>query len=504
MNERPKKIFHIISMLLLFFSLVLAFPNQLRIDETRSIIKGNLIATIQPVAVVCTETPCFMKHNITITNEGNEAINIALYFKENENYIFIAELGKLEAQESAEFEIPMTYTYNGLTTDVGRYLLISDTYLAKEFTIAQSWEKYEKITYEAINIGAYVIAPIIALILLLILSLVVRDAEMRKYGKNNEYTDKTLFEFPYGKTMSEQIANALANPTLWSIILFFAILLVCIITFSTYQNYDILTKIEIVVISFVASLAIPLILMMLTWYADIYEREPLRFVAGMFVYGIFAAMVAFFVNNLIIYLIGKSADIVPLALTTAIISIIASPIIEEFLKIFGLALFSRHHEFDDALDGLLYGFAIGIGFAMYENWFYFLASVDPIITGIDVWISVILYRSVFNTLAHGCFVAFAGVILGYLKSRERYRTIFHFGLIPGIFLSILLHLIFNVTAYLDVVNIGGYRAIVASYNPVFVIAISISFVIVYVLASIDTKKIKMKLEEKDKEPIINK
>ncbi|MEM3702660.1 MAG: hypothetical protein QXZ69_02250, partial [Candidatus Micrarchaeia archaeon] len=298
MNERPKKIFHIISMLLLFFSLVLAFPNQLRIDETRSIIKGNLIATIQPVAVVCTETPCFMKHNITITNEGNEAINIALYFKENENYIFIAELGKLEAQESAEFEIPMTYTYNGLTTDVGRYLLISDTYLAKEFTIAQSWEKYEKITYEAINIGAYVIAPIIALILLLILSLVVRDAEMRKYGKNNEYTDKTLFEFPYGKTMSEQIANALANPTLWSIILFFAILLVCIITFSTYQNYDILTKIEIVVISFVASLAIPLILMMLTWYADIYEREPLRFVAGMFVYGIFAAMVAFFVNNL--------------------------------------------------------------------------------------------------------------------------------------------------------------------------------------------------------------
>ncbi|MEM3431399.1 MAG: PrsW family intramembrane metalloprotease [Candidatus Micrarchaeia archaeon] len=489
-----KEVLQII-LILLIFPLVMAFPSQLKIDENKSIIKGQLSATIQPIAVVCTETPCIMHHNVTITNEGNSQINIALYFKQNEDYIFIAELGKLEAQETAEFDIPMTYTYNGLTTDVGRYLLISDTYFAKEFTIAQSWEKYEKTANEAINIGAYVIAPIIALFLLLILSLVVRNAEMRKYGKKDEYTDKTLFEFPYGRTAGEQIANALANPIIWSIVLFFAILLVCLITFSTYQHYDIATKIEIVVISFVASLVIPLILMLLTWYADIYEREPLRFVVGMFVYGIFAAMIAFFINNLIMYFVGKSPDFIPLALMTAVISIIASPIIEEILKVFGLALFSRHHEFDDALDGLLYGFAIGIGFAMYENWFYFLASVDPIKTGIDTWISIIVYRSIFNTLAHGCFVAFAGVILGYLKSREKYREFFHFGLIPGIFLAIILHLIFNITAYLDIVNVGGYRAIVASYNPPFVIAISIAFVIIYILASIDTKRIKSEMKE---------
>lgn len=492
-----KQAAQMIMILLLIFPVVMAFPSMLKIDENRSIIRGPLTATIQPIAVVCTETPCVTHHNVTITNGGNGPINVALYLKQNEDYIFVAELGKLEAQESAEFDIPMTYTYNGLTTDVGRYLLISDTYLAKEFTIAQSWEKYEKTAHEAINIGAYVIAPIIALILLLILSLVVRNAEMRRYGKKDEYTDKTLFEFPYGKTTGEQIANALANPIIWSIVLFFATLLVCLITFSTYPHYDITTKIEIVVISFVASIVIPLILMLLTWYADINEREPLRFIVGMFVYGIFAAMIAFFINNLIIYIIGKS-PLIPLALMTAIVSIIASPIIEEILKIFGLALFSRHHEFDDALDGLLYGFAIGIGFAMYENWFYFLASVDPIKTGIDTWISIIVYRSVFNTLAHGCFIAFAGVILGYLKSRAKYREFFHFGLIPGIFLAIVLHLIFNITAYLDIVNIGGYRAIVASYNPPFVIAISIAFVIVYIVASIDTKRIRNEMKEQVK------
>lgn len=478
----------LIIFVVLLLPLIYAFPSQITLGENRSIIRGSLNAEISPIAVVCPETPCIVKHNITIVNEENRNMSVALYKKENDGYVLLTELGNLSENETVQFELPIIYNYNGLTTYVGRYLIISDNYLAKEFTIAESWEKYEKTAHDAINIGAYVVAPIIALILLLILSLVVRNAETRKYGKKDEYTNKTLFEFPYGKTTDEQIANLTANPIIWFTVLFFATLLVCLITFSTYQQYDIVTKIEIVMISFVASVTIPLILMILTWYADIYEREPFRFVVGMFVYGIFAAMVAFFLNNIIMYLLGKEPEMIPLALMTAIISIIASPIIEEFLKIFGLALFARHHEFDDSLDGLLYGFAIGIGFAMYENWFYFVASVDPIITGIDSWISVMIYRSLFNTLAHGFFIAFAGVILGFLKSRERYREFFYFGLIPGLFIAILMHLIFNITAYLDIVNVGGYRAIIASYNPVFVIGIAIVFIITYVLASLDTKR----------------
>ncbi|MCX8202436.1 MAG: PrsW family intramembrane metalloprotease [Candidatus Micrarchaeota archaeon] len=472
----------------ILISTVLAFPNQLIIHENKSIVKGQLNAEINPIGIVCTENPCLITHNVTISNEENKTVSVALYRKDDNKYNLMAVLGNLSGYETAEFQIPIKYNYNGVTTYVGRYMLITDNYLVKEFTIAESWNKYEKTAYDALDIGAYVISPIIALVLLFILSLVVRNAEMRRYGKKDEYTDKTLFEFPYGKTPGEQIANAMTNPIIWSLILFFAVLLVCLVTFSTYQNYDIITKMEIIVISFVAALVIPIILMIFTWYADIYEREPLRFVVGMFVYGIFAALIAFFLNNLIMYLAGKGPEMIPLALMTAIISIVASPIIEEFLKLFGLALFSRHHEFDDALDGLLYGFAIGIGFAMYENWFYFVGNLDPLTSGIDSWISIIVYRSFFNTLAHGCFVAFAGMLLGYLKSRENYRPYYHFGLIPGLFVAILLHLIFNITAYLDIVNIGGYRAIVASYNPSFVIAISIVFIISYIFAAIDTKK----------------
>lgn len=488
MNKIEKMVVFFI--LLISFSFAL-FPNQLVLEQgNRSIIKGNLEVEINPISVVCIDNPCMVAHNITISNNQNESFQVALYRKDGDNYTLIVELGEIAPLETAEFEVPMIYQYNSLTTYVGRYLLMSSNNLVKEFTIVESWEKYEKKSAELINIGAYVVAPVVALILLFILSLVVRDAESRKYGKKDEYTDKTLFEFPHGRTTGERIGNAMANPITWFVVLFFSILLVCLITFSIYQNYDIVTKLEIVFISFVASIIVPLILMILTWYADIYEREPFRFAVGMFIYGIFAAFVAFFLNNIFIYLAGKNPDVIPLGIMTALISIIASPVIEEFLKLFGLALFSRHPEFDDALDGLLYGFAIGIGFAMYENWFYFLTSVDPIVSGIDSWLSIILYRSLFNTIAHGCFVAFAGSILGYMKSHEKYRDVYHLALIPGLFVAILLHLIFNITAYLDIVNVGGYRAIIASYNPVYVTAVAVAFVIAYILSSLDTKKTK--------------
>mgnify|MGYP001043455618 CR=1 FL=1 len=501
-NKKQEKVVKLITfnsaisfiIILLLTTLVYsAFPKQLSLYQSN----GTLNVEINPTAVVCAENPCFSKHNLTIYNYEKENMTLALYKKENENYILLTELGETEGMERLEFEISMIYNYNGITTNVGRYLIISSNLKTKEFTIAESWEKYQSATFSLINMGAYVVAPIISIILLFILVLVVKNAESRKYGKTGEYTDATLFEFARGKTIGEQIGNTMANPIVWAAIILLSIILVSLITFSIYQHYDLFTKIEIAFISLVASIVVPFLLLILTWYADIYEREPFRFVVGMFVYGIFAAVVAFILNNVIIYFIGKNPEMFPLALMTAIISLIASPIIEETLKIFGLSLFSRHSEFDDALDGLLYGFAIGVGFAMYENWFYFLASVDPILTGIDSWISIILYRSVFNTLAHGFFVSFAGLILGYLKSREDYVKIYYFGLIPGLFLAILMHMIFNITAYMDIVNIGGYRAIIASYNPLLVISIAVAFVICYIFAVFDTKKIH---EERKKLP----
>ena len=465
------------------------FPEQLVLNmDNRSFTEGPLNAEITPIAVVCANNPCISTHDLEVVNTHMGAIELALYLKQGGIYTLVTEIGYMEPGESAEFSVPLRYYYNGFTTYVGRYAVVSNESYVKEFTIVEDWEKYERSSNEMIKIGAYVVAPIIALVLIFILSLVVKNAESRRYGKKDAYTDKTLFRFPYGRTTGEQAANGMANPAVWFLIIFFAVALACLISFSTYADYNLETKLQIILISLVASIVVPLILMILAWYADIYEREPFRFMVGMFVYGIFAAFVAFFLNNVFLYFVHETPELLPLALSTAIVSLIASPIVEELLKVFGLAVFSNHPEFDDALDGLLYGFAIGLGFAMYENWFYFLARVDPMVTGIDTWLSVILYRSFFNTISHASFTGFVGLLLGILKSRPRYKEFYRIGLIPGLFIAMLLHIAFNLTAYLDITNLGEYRTILVSFNPSLVMALTAAFVIAYAFATIDTKK----------------
>ncbi|VVB73572.1 Protease prsW family protein [uncultured archaeon] len=459
-------------------------PSQ---EIPASSIRGTLDIGISPTAIVCTETPCVKDFSLNVTNNDQKQIEVYLYERIGDNYSLIATIGNVSKGEKAQFTFPFSLAYNGLTTYVGKYAIVSDGLKAKEFTVAEDWQKYESMSRDLLGLGGYIVAPIIAIAIIAILSIVVRSAERRRYGTPDEYTDTSLFRLPEGGSIGEQLATLLINPLTWGVIMFFAMLLLCMLAFSAYPNYPILTTIQIVAISLVAAAVFPIILLTLTWYADIVDREPFRFIVGMFMWGVLAAFIAFFINSALLYLFGKGAGMLPLVLTSVIGSMIISPVVEEIIKAFGLTFISLHHEFDDALDGLLYGFAIGIGFAMMENWFYFIARVDPIMVGIDAWVSVILYRSLFNTIAHGCFTGLAGVLLGVLKSRDRFKQYYHIALLPGIFIAILLHIAFNFTAYLDVVAMSDFRTILVSFNPALVIAIAFAFVLAYSAAVWDSR-----------------
>jgi len=459
-------------------------PSQ---DISVSSIKGSLTINVSPTAVVCTETPCVRDFNLTVTSSEKKLMEVYLYEKRGDNYSLIATIGNVSKGEKAQFAFPFSLAYNGLTTYIGKYAIVSDGLKAKEFTVAEDWQEYENKSREMLKLGGYVVAPIIALAIIAILFIVVRGAESRRYGAPDEYTDKSLFQLPESGSLGKRIASLLINPLTWAVIIFFAMLLLCMLAFSAYPNYPVWTTIQIVAISLVAAAVLPVILIALTWYADVVDREPFRFIVGMFMWGVLAAFIAFFANSAMLFLFGKSAGMLPLVLISVIGSMIISPVVEEIIKTFGLSIISLHHEFDDALDGLLYGFAIGVGFAMMENWFYFIARVDPMIVGIDAWVSVILYRSLFNTIAHGCFTGLAGVLLGVLKSRDRFKQYYYIALLPGVFIAILLHIAFNFTAYLDVVAVSDFRTILVSFNPALVIAVAFAFVIVYSAAVWDSR-----------------
>ncbi len=68
------------------------------------------------------------------------------------------------------------------------------------------------------------------------------------------------------------------------------------------------------------------------------------------------------------------------------------------------------HEFDGVLDGLIYGVLIGFGFAMTENFFYFIGAFDE--GGFVNLTAVIILRSVVFGLNHAFYTSLTGIGFG--------------------------------------------------------------------------------------------
>ena len=166
------------------------------------------------------------------------------------------------------------------------------------------------------------------------------------------------------------------------------------------------------------------------WYfnsRDKYEPEPLSLVVRMFLLGIVAAAIAFFIENQVAaYLPGL------------IFVGLAVPVIEELLKFSMVGLFMyRNTEFDEPMDGIVYATATALGFATLENIVYVLdiPSISSLfITG--------TLRAILSVPAHALFAIIWGYALGiakFMPDTGRKGTV----IAGGLLLGITVHCIFN-------------------------------------------------------------
>ena len=132
-----------------------------------------------------------------------------------------------------------------------------------------------------------------------------------------------------------------------------------------------------------------------------------------------------------------------------------APIVEEVAKgmaILGVFLLFRR-EFDDLLDGVVYGALVGIGFGMTENLLYFVSSfLEGGWTDLGV---VIFLRAVVFGLNHAFFTAFTGVGLGLARlARRRWQR----WLAPllGLGAAIAFHSLHNLGVTLAEVSLAGF------------------------------------------------
>ena len=158
---------------------------------------------------------------------------------------------------------------------------------------------------------------------------------------------------------------------------------------------------------------------------DSYKLVRLRAVAGVIVLGGLTAVASYFAN---------AAFIGGLGLDFGLYARSVGPLVEEVLKGLVVVMLLRTHRIGFLVDGAIFGFAVGTGFAMVEN-LYYLQDLGH--AHVAVWI----VRGFGTALLHGGVQSIFAVMLVALADR---RGRLDFGaLLPALAAAWLIHAGFN-------------------------------------------------------------
>ncbi|RLE58873.1 MAG: hypothetical protein DRJ32_05660 [Thermoprotei archaeon] len=195
--------------------------------------------------------------------------------------------------------------------------------------------------------------------------------------------------------------------------------LIVIVTSIIVFTYTWIENIEVYLLSFIA----PLLYLQLIWRRDKYEPEPFFYVALAVALGAFSVIPA-----LIVELI--------LDVDTLFSVAIVAPLTEEFFKGIPVFWLARKREFNDSMDGIVYGFASGVGFASLENFSYIVYVYRKAIIPS-------LLRAFLFSIGHGIYTSITGYAVGRSKEKLNEPTLAYF--IGGYIVASLWHALYNGT-----------------------------------------------------------
>lgn len=164
-------------------------------------------------------------------------------------------------------------------------------------------------------------------------------------------------------------------------------------------------------------------------------REPVGPVLGIFVHGATLGV-------LLAIVLGLLLDLTVAAGSVRITAVIAAPLLEELTKGLGFGFVRRH--VDEPEDGLVYGIAVGLGFAATETLIY--GGMELLDNGAASAIGVVVVRHLSSLLLH----AGSSALLGFGYAAMRLRHGAWPQLVPAYLLAVGLHALYNFLVLLEV------------------------------------------------------
>lgn len=181
--------------------------------------------------------------------------------------------------------------------------------------------------------------------------------------------------------------------------------------------------------SILVASVIPLAFLFLIKWLNFFETHRARLVLLALVWGAISVELSYQVSHPMRLVLG------PVFVATH-----TAPIVEEVFKSLVLLYLVRRADTTFFVDGAVYGFASGIGFAIAENMLY-LSRVD-----VDTGVVVSTIRAFISSIGHGTCTAFVGMALaGFPMGRLNRHPLVAW--VAGLTVASALHLTYNNTAF---------------------------------------------------------
>jgi RsiW-degrading membrane proteinase PrsW (M82 family)/CRP-like cAMP-binding protein len=192
----------------------------------------------------------------------------------------------------------------------------------------------------------------------------------------------------------------------------------------------------VTIFSYFIGIAIPLFAIYIMYSFDLFGTGKASTMLTCLAWGGFSVVLALQVNNAAVALISQlrlpvtSPTFGPTEITIRFIG----PIVEEILKSAMLFFFITRPRFRYIVDGAMYGFASGIGFAVVENVLYI--SRTP-----NAALSLAVARALSTSLMHATTSALIGIALGHLRrSTSNQKVVWAIG---GFAPAMIIHVFYN-------------------------------------------------------------
>ena len=203
----------------------------------------------------------------------------------------------------------------------------------------------------------------------------------------------------------------------------------------------------------IASL-VPLTFLLIVHWLDFFgtHRASLLYIA--LAWGAFSVLLSYLVDHPLVPIVGRP-----------FVGVRIGPAVEEIFKSLVLLYLVRRADYSYFVDGAIYGFAAGIGFAVAENMLY-LSRVD-----VDTGIIVSISRAFSASVMHGGSTALVGIVVGGFPLARALHPLLAW--VVGLALAIAYHTAYNRIAFESLGTRGLWILLAIALGGLAVIVLAI-------------------------------